>query len=202
MAKTRYSKETGTKIMIASVFAYLIAGIGFIVFSFARSGRFNEFKKELTEISGAPKSRVSIEYYGKANEIAKQDFGRIDAILASARRRDYFNESKVLDTLNIHLTSIGGEYYDHLQNRYGYVQVTYESDESVYLLVPVFLFEHTPSNRTDAKIRQANNATFQRPGDYEPRVSLYNNNARNIASFRNFAQTAALRRRDFNQTAV
>jgi hypothetical protein len=74
--------------------------------------------------------------------------------------------------------------------------------ESVYLLVPVFLFEHAPSNRTDAKISQAINATFQRPGDYEPRVSLYNNNARNIASFRNFAQKAALRRRDFNQTAV
>ncbi|MGI6150373.1 MAG: hypothetical protein ACOYIR_00235 [Christensenellales bacterium] len=135
MAKSRYSSGIGTKIFIGSAVGILLLAVVLMIFSLSKSGRFNSFKKELTAISGGVKSKIFVEYRGETSEITKKEFGRVYALLISARRRDHVGGAKITDTCSIHISNIGGEEgvltIDKTDTEY--IKVTYQSSKSEYI---------------------------------------------------------------------
>ncbi len=133
MARKRYRSGIGSKILIWSVFLVLFVAVAALVLTVVQNGRFNNFKTELSGISGEVKSKISAEYQGEIYETTKKDFSRIYSFLTGGRRMDSPNGAKITDTVTIRFNAIGREGELTIsQTDTEYYEVHYESDDSTY----------------------------------------------------------------------
>ena len=126
MARKRYRSGMGSKILIWSVFLVLFVAVAALVLTVVQNGRFNNFKTELSGISGEVKSKISAEYQGEIYETTKKDFSRIYSFLTGGRRMGSPN-------VTIRFNAIGREGELTIsQTDTEYYEVHYESDDSTY----------------------------------------------------------------------